>query len=211
MELGRPFGVVTPTIDADILTVLARADKQFTTGDLARMTGRSVRGLRLSLQRLMQQGVVIEQRAGKTSLYAFNAQHIAAEPLRALANLRATLLSRISEILASWETPAVFAALFGSGARGDMRPDSDLDLFVVRPDDVDAEDPVWHRQTSDLADQVTAWTGNDTRILDYTESRVTQTREPVLDSIASEGIPLFGPASWISTTLSGPGNHIASH
>jgi hypothetical protein len=207
VELGRPLGVVTPTIDGEVLAVLARAEKQFTPGDLQRMVGHSLRGLRLALQRLAEQGVVIEQRTSNSVLYSFNAQHIAAEPLRALANLRETLLERISEAVSSWEKPAAFAAMFGSAARGDMRPDSDIDLFVVRPDDIDAEDPAWQQQVSGLSEQVTAWTGNDARVLEYTESRVREAREPVLASIADEGVPVYGSMSWFRSAARGKGSH----
>jgi hypothetical protein len=48
-----------------------------------------------------------------------------------------------------------------------MRPKSDIDLLVVRPDTVDADDPQWRTQLDGLASSVTAWTGNDTRILEF--------------------------------------------
>ena len=201
VELGRPFAVVTPTLDGDVLTVLARADKQYTPGDLRRLLGRSVAGLRLVLQRLVEQGVVCEQRTSSSVLYSLNPRHLAAEPIRALASLRATLLDRISDTMNGWDQKAVFAALFGSAARGDMRPDSDLDLFLVRPDPVAADDESWHRQLATLAEQITSWTGNDARVLEYTEARVRAGGEPVLAVIADEGVPVAGTMRWLRSVM----------
>jgi hypothetical protein len=201
VEFGHPLRVVTPTLDGDVLAVLARADKQYTPGDLRRILGRSVAGLRSVLQRLVEQGVVLEQRTPNAVLYSLNAKHLAAEPLRALAGLRATLLDRLSDSMDVWDRQAVFAALFGSAARGDMRADSDLDLFIVRPDALGADDDAWGRQLATLAEQVTSWTGNDARILEYPESRVRAAKEPVLAVIADEGVPVAGTMRWLRAAM----------
>lgn len=200
MDLSRPLSVVTPTIDGDVLAVLARADKQFTPGDLQRMMGRySLGGIRRALHRLAEQGIVTEQQTSASVLYGLNRLHLAAAPIRALADLRATFISRTSSLLESWDTPPEFAALFGSAARGDMRVDSDIDLFVVRSGDADGEDEVWQRQLGELAEQVTAWTGNDARVLEYAIDRVERSREPLLAAIAEDGVPLYGSLAWFES------------
>lgn len=204
MQLAHPFRVVTSSVDGDVLAVLARADKQYSPGDVQRIVGRSVRGIRLSLQRLAEQGVVLEQRTSTSVLYSLNTRHVAAVPLRALANLRSTVIERTTNRMASWDQPAAFAALFGSAVRDDMQPDSDIDLFVVRTDAVDADDPAWRRQLEDLVEHLSAWTGNDTRVLEYAELRVRQGREPVLAAITDEGVPVVGTMSWLRAASSLP-------
>ena len=65
-----------------------------------------------------------------------------------------------------WTYSSAFAALFGSAARGNMRPDSDIDLFVVRPGEVHADSARWAEQLTDLSERLTACTGCDARALE---------------------------------------------
>ena len=95
----------------------------------------------------------------------------------------------------------MLVALFGSAATGRMRPDSDIDVLVVRPELLDVEDPKWCRQLDGLSTEVTAWTGNDARVLDMGEAEVRrglESGEPVLADVRAEGIVVFGPAAYLS-------------
>ena len=70
MELSRPLSTVTPTLDGDVLAVLARHDATFTTGQLHRvLTQHSEEGIRRVLQRLTKQGVVQSDRVGNAFTY----------------------------------------------------------------------------------------------------------------------------------------------
>ena len=60
MELSRPLATITPTLDGDVLAVLARHDVTFTTGQLHRVLNRhSEAGIRKVLVRLNGQGIVL--------------------------------------------------------------------------------------------------------------------------------------------------------
>jgi hypothetical protein len=90
--------------------------------------------------------------------------------------------------------------LFGSAATGRMRPDSDIDLLVVRPKSVDIEGAEWRRQLESLSTAVTAWTGNDTRLLELDEDEVRrglEGGERVLDDIRDHGVVLYGRAAYL--------------
>lgn len=195
MKLHRPFDVVTPTVDGEVLSVVARADAWFTVPQLKNLIGnRSAEGIRQTLGRLAAEGVIDVQAAGRTSLYRLNRQHVAAEAIIHLAGLADLLLERIRNEIGQWEVPALYAALFGSGARRSMRADSDLDLFLLEPD---RPSDLWDSQVDTLARHVRAWSGNDPRILQFTASSAAEGAgvEPVLQSIADEGIPLAGSKS----------------
>lgn len=57
--------MVTPTLDGDVLTVLARAESDYTISDLPRVIGRgSTEGIRRVLRRLVDQGIVDRQQVG---------------------------------------------------------------------------------------------------------------------------------------------------
>jgi predicted nucleotidyltransferase len=201
MDLNRPFAVVSPTVDADVLGALAGAEASFTGRQLHRVIGRhSERGVRNALQRLAGQGIVTRTRVGASDVYALNRSHVAAPYVEGLGQLRQELIRRIVAEIASWAPPAEFAALFGSAARGDMRPDSDIDLFVVRPDATDPDDDRWSTQLAALAQNVSAWTGNDARFLELSAREVRagiRADEAVLSDIRTEGIHLHGTRDYM--------------
>src|SRR4051812_29514068 len=95
MNLSHPIEVVTPTVDADALAVLAGADAAFTGRQVHQVAGRhSERGVRNALHRLVEQGIVTSERVGAADRYALNREHLAAPHIEALANLRSELLAR---------------------------------------------------------------------------------------------------------------------
>ena len=201
MQLDRPFRVVTSTVDGDVLGVLARAEAAFTPPEVHRLLGeRSEAGVRNALSRLREQGIVDAERIGHAVTYRLNREHLAAGPVIELAHLQATFLQRVREVIAGWSVEARYAALFGSAAKGSMRPDSDIDVFLVRPSDVDPDDPSWSTQVGDLTTVVSRWTGNDARILEYSEDEVDsglRQGDRVLGDIATDGITLHGPTRFL--------------
>lgn len=204
MDLARPLGVVTPTLDGDVLAAFALADTAFTVGQLHRILPEySEDGIRRVLRRLTGQGIVSSERVGKTYLYRFNRAHLAAEPIAALAKLRGRLLGLIEKVLAAWEPAPVYGAVFGSAARSAMRVDSDIDLLLVRPDSCDRAR--WDDLVVTLTANITEWTGNDTRVLEFAESEVhAGKQEPVLADVRDHGLTVAGSAAWLAQAL-GPG------
>ena len=202
MLLGRPLQVVTPTVDGDVLAVLARTDAAFTppqVRDLIEM--HSVEGVRNALCRLTAQGIVMRERYGNAYVYRLNREHVAARHIIGLAESGDEVLQRMREQLAAWTVPCEFAALFGSAATGAMSEDSDIDVLIVRPDTVDVEDDSsWHDQVAEFERASTSWTGNDTRVLELSAAEAVKgaKRERVLRDIARDGIPLAGPSDYLT-------------
>jgi len=193
---------VTPTVDADVLAVLAGAAASFTGRQVHQIAGRhSEKGVRNALHRLVTQGIVTSQPAGGAHLYQLNRDHLAAPHIVAIAGLRTQLLALIKIEVAGWKIPPVFAALFGSAARGDMCPDSDIDLLVVRPRSEDVEDSCWRGELGQLSAHVAAWTGNDTRVLELGEDeahRGFESGERVLVDVLTEGVVLFERSGYLA-------------
>jgi hypothetical protein len=202
MDLRRPLKLITPTVDGDVLAVLAGAEATFTAPQVHRLIGdHSESGVRKSLKRLQREGIVRAVRTGQAWSYELNRSHLAAAHIVALAAFRSELIERIAAEIRGWTAPAEHAALFGSGATGGMRSDSDLDLLVVRPDEVDANEGVWRDQLDGLAAMVSGWTGNDTRILEFGASEVAAGlragSESILEDIRDRGVPVAGPARYL--------------
>ena len=201
MELNRALALLTPTLEADVLMVLVGAKASFTGRQIHQIMGqRSEKGVRSALQRLCIQGIVTRTRGGASDLYTLNRAHLALPYIEALADLKAELINRITETLTRWKTAPVFGAIFGSAARGGMRPDSDIDLFIVRPDGIDADDELWMEQLSHLAGLVAGWTGNDARILELSEEETLTgliTGEKVLEDIREQAIVILGDTAFL--------------
>ena len=203
MNLNNPFSILTPTLEADVLMVLAGANASFTGRQIHQIMGaRSEKGVRSALQRLCEQGVVTRTPAGASDLYTLNRTHLAAPYIQSLAELRSELFTRITETLNTWKLAPVFGALFGSAARSDMHPGSDIDLFIVRPDHVDADGELWVEQMAELAGLVTGWTGNDARILELSEDQTLAglaVSKKVLMDIKAQAIVLFGERTFLDS------------
>jgi len=203
MQLSKPFATVTPTLDGDVLAVLASADVAFTISQVQRiLTAASGEGIRKVLNRLTVQGVVLHDEVGRTHTYRLNAEHLAAEPIMALSRLHATFLSRLERHLDGWGATLRYAAVFGSAATGRMRLNSDIDVFLVRG--ADSDDDVWEQLVTELARRVTAWTGNDGRIVEYAEDEfhaAALAAEPLLADVAKHGHTVAGTRSWFNAQL----------
>ena len=210
MDLARPLSVITPTLDADVLQVLAGANASFTAPQVHRFVGgRSESGVRRTLQRLVVQGIVHVTTTGRTNSYVLNRQHLAAEHVLGLTQLRTRLADAIAEEVEQWDPSPLGLALFGSAARGTMTTKSDIDVFVVQPgDEFEDETPAtdatyerWDEQLLGLSWLITEWTGNDARILEYSGREVSAARhsgfplESVLVDIADHGMRIIGSSA----------------
>lgn len=196
MDLCHPLAVVTPTLDGDVLTCLARADAAFTPGHLQRLIpDASVDGLRKVLNRLAAQGIVSTAGGGgRAVLYSLNREHLASAAILALADQGTALEARLANSIADWRLKPWYAALFGSWARGTAQGESDVDIFLVRtPENVE---DVWDAQVLELERAVRAWTGNEGRCFTVDRADLASSGDdPVLRSIQDEGLTVYGRKS----------------
>jgi predicted nucleotidyltransferase len=207
MDFAHPLRAVTPTLDGDVLKVLAGADAEFTAARVARMVPEaSERGVRKVLDRLVRQGTVRMNQAGPVRVFSLNREHVAADAIIGLSRLRAQLVERLTTAVSTWRVKPLAAAVFGSAARGEAGPDSDIDILVIRPARRSPDAPVWSTQIGDLQTAVTKWTGNDARVLEYGADELTAgraMRDRVLRDAMQHGLFFHGSASAIRRRLRG--------
>lgn len=196
MDVGRPYTAVSPGLDGDVLVALSRTTRPLSGRRVAELvTHGSPDGVRKALNRLVYQGIVRREPAGRARMHTLNREHLAARAVEALATMRSDLLSRLRAALSSWAPPAVHASLFGSAARGDGNADSDIDLFLVRPDPIDEDDPHWGEQRERLAADVLTWTGNHAALVETSENQLGEmagSNAPIPDTLRRDGISLGG-------------------
>lgn len=205
MDFRQPLRAVTPTLDGDVLMVLASADEGFSGRRIHQLLEHgSEQGVRKAAERLVGQGVVLRSQVGRAKVYRLNRQHVASSHIEGLVSLRAELLERLRATLAGWETPPLLALLFGSVAKGEAGPDSDLDLFVVRRASVEEESPQWVEQLAALERDASGWTGNDARIVEFGESEIVgDDFDDVVGEALSNGIDLYGSRRRFRSSLRG--------
>lgn len=196
VDLSSPYAAALSRTDGQVLSVLAGTTAPLGGREVARLAGISQNGAWRALRRLVEQGVVFEQPAGGRSLlYTLNRDHLAADAIITLTRLRSILIERIKERVAHWKIRPTHVSIFGSAARGDGGTDSDIDILVVRPRDVEEEDERWRSQIDSLAADVHSWSGNHAGIAEIPErdlARLSRERPPVVASIEADAITLTG-------------------
>ena len=195
MDFQHPFRILTPNLEGDILSLLSRADKSYTGREMQRALGVSQDAVRLALRRLATQGVVTaEPGGGRAILYQLNRDHLASPWIQGIASLRLELIERLRSEIQGWTVQPAAAVLFGSVARNEATRTSDLDLLIIRPARVGADDDAWQAQLLALIDAANRWTGNEARVLEYGADELIGLvgQEPVLQHAAEEGIDLAG-------------------
>lgn len=166
LDVANPIRSLAPTVDADVLLVLIRTHAWLTGARVSRIAGRSYAQVRAVLRRLTEEGIVDVEQHGNTFSYRCNRAHVVSAAIEALAAAAERAEHRIAEEVGGWTTPPHSVAVFGSFARRDGGRASDLDLLLVRPDEVSEQDEVWRRQRHDLARATERWTGNRTQVLE---------------------------------------------
>ncbi len=197
MDVARPYAAVCPKLEGDVLRVLAGTTRLLTGREITLLTGKtSHSGVMAVLNRLVDHGLVEQTELNRASLYALNRDHLAAPAVEILMGMREKLLDRIRHEFDAWQIAPVHASLFGSTARSDGDTQSDVDLFVVRPNSVDEDEPVWCSQVDDLRTHVLRWTGNGASIAQVAESQIAHLladEPPIVARLRSDAIVLHGP------------------
>jgi Nucleotidyltransferase domain len=172
LNLESPIQSVIPGVKGEVLTVLARTSEPLTGNVIASLTGGRVSqtGANLALKTLVDDGLVLSRPAGRANLYTLNRDHVAADALVELTELRSRLLARLGDEIATWKLRPVSVALFGSVARRTAERRSDIDLLIIRPDGVDIDNDAWATQIMDIAVSIHAWSGNICEVLEYSQA-----------------------------------------
>lgn len=137
--LFRTFDVVLGSVaKVRILRALMPLSSPVTGNEARLLAGiRSKSGMRVALDELTDLGILECDQTRRIRLFRVNRDHELVEPLRALfraENTRVTTLrGQLQDTLdsAGLAEHTLSVILFGSNARGDARPASDLDLLVV--------------------------------------------------------------------------------
>ena len=196
VDLSSPLRSVAPGLDSAVLEVLARTESGLSATQIARLAGRGSRaGQRDVLNRLVEHGLVLAEPANRGYLYRLNRSHVLADPLLAVARSRSTILDRLKQASQTLQPSPLHVSVFGSFARGEGGPASDIDLLLVTSADLSG-DETWVDQVQALADSVVAWTGNRLEHIVLTLNGLhsaVDSSEPIVASWLDDSYTLLGP------------------
>jgi predicted nucleotidyltransferase len=195
MNLSSGINSVIPGVHGAVLEVLGRTSEPLSGRTVAQLVGdrASVKGVYLVLRSLAAEGIVDAKKSSSAIFYQLNRDHLAAESIIELANLRSRLIEAIKADVASWPVPSYGAWIFGSFARGTAGSQSDIDILVVRPEDTAFDDEQWRKQSRDTAHRATRWSGNDCRITEFSREEFVQLFEnddQLARDLRSDALPL---------------------
>ena len=199
MDLSSPLRSIAPGLDSAVLQTLAGTESGLSASQVARLAGRGTRvGLLPVLARLVGHGVVLAEPANRGYLYRLNRSHVLADAVVSAAGARRAIFDRLTEAVEILRPAPLSVSLFGSFARGEAGPDSDLDVLIVTAADLDPDTELareWEQQLQHLEDQVLAWTGNrlERLVMSVDRLRAAFARdEPVIAAWSEEAITLTG-------------------
>ena len=188
-------GTVLAANERRVLAALLRVETALTGRAVARITGLTQSTTQRALTRLREAGLVVAEPVPPSLLYRPNPELLAMPAILALLHLDNELRARITDHVAGWRLPPAAAVIYGSVARGEARPGSDLDILVVRPDTAEPDDAVWQIQLAALVDHVQRWSGRRASVIEMSRGEVNHgltIREPFLVEAAREGWVVAG-------------------
>lgn len=197
MDLGHPISSIAPPLVARVLEVLSGTTRPLAGREVGKIIGEgSANGVWKALNRLEEQGVILADHRSRATYYVANRDHLAWPAIETLTRLRRELTARLGREIEHWEVAALHASIFGSTARGDADQNSDVDVLLVQPenlDDVDAE--TWAAQVASLRDAVRRWTGNRCQTFVVDTSRLgehVRARDPLVSAWLDDEVLLSG-------------------
>jgi predicted nucleotidyltransferase len=176
MNMGHPITSIASPLAGRVLEVVSGTTRPLAGREIHKIVGEgSNSGVWKVLNRLEDQGILLADRRSHATYYIANRDHLAWPSIQAIVRLRDELTARLTAEIDGWAVAPLHASIFGSTARGDADVDSDVDLLVVRPEDLapnTLED--WEEQLASVRDAVRRWTGNPCQTFVVTPSRLAE-------------------------------------
>jgi len=166
MDFVHPISAVIPGAQGRVLAALAETTAELNLRTLARLSGVSVAQASRVLPGLVELGLVERREVPPSSQFRLVRTHVAARAVLQLAAAPETVLAEIGDAAATLEVPPASVIVFGSFARGDAGPQSDVDAVFVRPEGVGEDDTRWVDGVERWRTTVRSLTGNPAEVLE---------------------------------------------
>jgi hypothetical protein len=185
---------VIPGAQGRILGVLARTTADLNLRTIARLAGVSPAQASRVLPDLVALGMVERKETPPSSLFRLVDENVAAQLVRSLSGSYHEVLRRLGEEAARMSPAPASVIIFGSFARGDADADSDIDVLIVRADDV-PDDEAWASGLGHWWLRAARIAGNGVEVIEddaRTVGRKLRRSGPLWGDIRREGIVVYG-------------------
>ena len=195
MDFVHPIEAVIPGAQGRVLAVLVETTAELNLRTLARLAGVSVAQASRVLPRLVELGLVERREVPPSSQVRLVRSHVAARAVIELSRSRDIVLKIIGDSASRLAVPPVSVIVFGSFARGEAGPESDLDICVVRPNDITEDNDKWGAALEGWRNELRAIVGNAVELLEASHDeagpRLAGNRQ-VWRDIRREGVVVHG-------------------
>lgn len=196
MNLSNSISAAIPSAHGPVLQELVLLDRPTSSAVLAQrlklLVGRS--RVYEVVKELEESGLVISESVAGSRFISINKDHLAYPGVEALTGLRGKFMMKLQHEFGLWNPRPSLAYVFGSVAKNSSTMHSDVDLLVIRPDSLKAEDADWSRQLQDLEVNITKWTGNEAQIVEHSQKQwqaLIKEKYQLVSEVESSGIRLY--------------------
>lgn len=195
MDLSHPEYAILGENRARILYRLAVLAEPTSGRRIHHLSGvASLRTTQRILGELVDVGLVDVQPVGAANAYTLNRAHVLWPPIEQVLALPAATESAIAQIVgAAVRDHAVGTAIYGSFARGEAGPDSDIDILVVWEPGVSPDQAA--SILDNVAEQIRKLTGNRAQLFPVSGDeldRLVGRSDPFIESLRTDARTLTG-------------------
>jgi predicted nucleotidyltransferase len=195
VDFVRPVQAVIPGAQGRILAVLVETSAELNMRTLARLSGVSLAQASRVLPGLVSLGLVERRDVPPSALFRVVPDHVAVRAVLGLSRARDVILEEIGRTAAKLPAPPVSVIVFGSLARGDGRPESDIDVVLVRPAGVDEDSDGWRHGVEAWRADVRRMAGSVLHLIEVGEGdigRLLRSRRPMWNDVRRDGVVVYG-------------------
>ncbi len=166
MDFRHPIEAAIPGAQGRVIAALLGTSGELNLRTIARVAGVSIAQASRVLPGLVELGMIERREVPPSSLFRLVPEHVASRALLELADSHDVVMVEMGRAASKIRPAPVSVITFGSFARGDSDVDSDIDVIIVRPTAIDADNDRWTQMIERWRTIVSRVAGNTVEILD---------------------------------------------
>lgn len=175
--------------------MLAETTAPLNLRTVARLAGISPAQASRVLPRLVELGIVERSEVPPSSQFLLARSNVAAQAVVELARSQETATDRMGLAAASMPIAPESVIVFGSFARGEAVAESDIDVVVVRSDEIDEENEAWSAALDAWRREAASITGNSVEVVEVALSEAAsklRRRSEFWRAVRRDGLCIHG-------------------
>jgi predicted nucleotidyltransferase len=195
MDFVHPVEAVIPGAQGRVLAVLVDTTAELNLRTIARLADISLAQASRVLPKLVDLGLVERREVPPSSQFRLVRSNVAARAVIELGRSSNLVLERIGSGAAALPAPPTSVVVFGSFARGEAVSYSDLDVVIVRPDEVGEDDENWANSIESWRNETRAIAGNPVEVVEVSHHDIQAklaSKQQLWRDVRRDGIVVYG-------------------